>query len=864
MFASLFAIPFLYGASVAAADSVSYVCVAGQCVEGFANITIGATLSGSSYSLQLLPDTYTSTSNPEVLHDLLTSSNSTLSPSTGFSANKTISLPLDLALEAGIITYADANYSGSASFTALNTNASTANTSKELSAGSFALASNMWASFSGSTSDNRVIFWDAVPDLSQLPSSTISSPLTLLGMESSSCSPACSSAGVCTSSGTCECKAGFTGSQCESCESNRFGPDCLACPAGCADCDDGLQGTGKCLQFEVSDLPSTCNCINGVCESNGECTCNAGWTTASNGTACATCAAGFFLDSSGNCEICGLGCTECADGTGDCITCSSGFSRSSDDATECNALQQTTSSGTVCPDGSFSNGTTCVTCSTSCQTCNGATSNDCIICASGSYKLNGSCVSTNSDGVCENSVMIGNNNKFECDSCPAKCTKCEIAGFSAASTTNEATCTDCVAGYVLSDGACVESCPSGTFLSPTDNLTCTACDSSCSTCVGSSTFCLSCSDSKLASDGSCVSSCPSGTFSSSGSCLACHPDCASCSGGSFNQCSSCNSDRPVLDNGRCLPTCSQSEFFDTTSSSCVSCDSSCSSCSGSGSGNCLACSSSSQVLRGGTCVDADCGNSSSVVTGLGICLSSLVSSSSDTTSASDTTSRTSTTTTSLAWWEIMLMVLGCAFIFFIIVMLWRQRMRKKRVQATRKFALAKSLDRPQGWRWRLVRFFRRGPRHQPHVVPDEESFEDVKLEKLREAEGARYPLSFVMEKSRYQPEPLPSLRNYEDDNVQRPPRHQRRTSGVSLTTDSIYTQVTGYPRRAPQPRQPVRNPRDLLPSRFSDMTYASDERLEQARALTPAQEYARSVTQQRDLLAPSHTGGSRSNNPFLR
>lgn len=52
----------------------------------------------------------------------------------------------------------------------------------------------------------------------------------------------------------------------------------------------------------VSNLPSSCNCINGECGANGQCTCIGGWTSASNGTQCAACAAGFFLDTSGNCE----------------------------------------------------------------------------------------------------------------------------------------------------------------------------------------------------------------------------------------------------------------------------------------------------------------------------------------------------------------------------------------------------------------------------------------------------------------------------------------------------------------------------------------------------------------------------------
>jgi hypothetical protein len=108
--------------------------------------------------------------------------------------------------------------------------------------------------------------------------------------------------------------------------------------------------------------------------------------------------------------------------------------------------------------------------------------------------------------------------------------------------------------------------------------TITACSSQCSTCVGATEFCLTCNGGQLASGGKCVTSCPSNTISTSGTCTA-YPDCATCSGTSFNQYSSCPPSRPVLSNGRCVPACSKTEFFDKTSGSCQACDSSCSSCS---------------------------------------------------------------------------------------------------------------------------------------------------------------------------------------------------------------------------------------------------------------------------------------------
>jgi len=408
--------PVVIAALAAAQSSPTVVCVAGQCLQGFTNTTIGATLSspGSSVSILLLPGQYDASTNPQLLHALLTSSSSTLSPSPGFANGSTISLPLNLALQPGLSSYPQANFSGSGTFTPLpETNASIS--SSTFSAGSIMLASNVWAAVaSSSSSTDRVILWDSIPDLAQI--STLSSSLSVLEIQSAACSPPCAGAGICSAAGTCTCPTGFTGSSCESCAPGFFGPNCQACPTGCASCDEGITGTGRCLAPLVSNPPSSCNCLNGACGSSGQCTCNPGWTTADNGTACAKCSSGFFLTSDGNCQVCQLGCTQCADGTGDCVTCKSGFTQDANDRTKCIPAQSQTSTGTPCPDGSFSDGTTCSVCSPLCQTCSGATSNDCIICGAGKVSLNGSCVSPDGNGVCTGSTMIADNNKHECDS----------------------------------------------------------------------------------------------------------------------------------------------------------------------------------------------------------------------------------------------------------------------------------------------------------------------------------------------------------------------------------------------------------------------------------------------------------------
>lgn len=237
-----------------------------------------------------------------------------------------------------------------------------------------------------------------------------------------------------------------------------------------------------------------------------------------------------------------------------------------------------------------------------------------------------------------------------------------------------------------------------------------ACDSGCATCAGSPSFCMTCTSNLVASAGRCVSSCPSGTTpsSSGGSCLTCHPDCASCSGTSFTQCTACPSNRPVLSNGRCLPTCSKSQYFDKASGTCQACDGSCASCSGPGGSQCLSCSSPSQVLRGGGCVAANCADNANVVSNLGVCLSELAITTSTTTPDPTITGiNTPTAPTGrrrLHWWQILLMALGCAFIFVVIILLFRRRQRKKRAQKTGLFASGQLQRGRASWKWKLVRW----------------------------------------------------------------------------------------------------------------------------------------------------------------
>nr|GAT50990.1 growth factor receptor domain-containing protein [Mycena chlorophos] len=809
----------------AATNTSTIICAVGACLQGYSNTSIGVTISSpGSQSALLLPGSYTSTTNPQFLHNLLTSSSPNLTSSPGFK-NSTLStaLPLDVVQEAGLSIYADPLYGGQAAFSTIPS--APVNGSTPLSSRALGLSSSVWIAVNSPASPNsRVIIWDSVPDTAQLPTSAPApGTLTLFDIESAACNPSCSSGGVCSATDTCACSPGFSGPSCEVCASGFFGPTCSGqCPSSCSKCDDGLTGTGKCL---VQETAASCNCVNGVCQADGSCACATGWTTASNGTACAQVESGFFLTDSGATSICAIGCSACEDGTGICSTCKSGFTLDANDKTRCDVVAQANSGGTTCPPGSFADGASCSPCSSTCDTCTGPTANDCVQCATGTYTLNNNtCVSADSNGVCEGTSLIANNNKFECDSCGSTCTSCKIPNFNTASTLNQLQCTACITGFSVSNGTCVSECPSGTF---DRNGVCTACDSSCGTCSGSATFCLSCANNQLASNGTCVSSCPSNTFpSSSGSCISCHPDCLTCTGTSFTQCSTCPASRPVLSTGRCLPTCSKTEFFDSSSGTCQSCDPSCSSCSGAGPSQCLACASDAQVLRSGTCVKASCDQ---VVPGLGACLSEFVtvpssSGASPLPSVSGLTTPTASTgPRRLAWWEILLMALGCAFIFVVIVWLWRRRAQKKqRVDPHwRSFKLRARYQARPGWRGRLLdlaeRVFTRRQRTTERVV----------------TMNISRPLDLEMASSnpKLVPVPVPQPQRWEKPGRGRGrEEHQRHLLTHSETTSqslsdhsapSIYSQVTGVPPRMPEPRQPVRAGADPRFSSTSTSTIAT-------------------------------------------
>lgn len=193
-----------------------------------------------------------------------------------------------------------------------------------------------------------------------------------------------------------------------------------------------------------------------------------------------------------------------------------------------------------------------------------------------------------------------------------------------------------------------------------------ACDSGCSSCIGSANSCTRCTNSSLvAYNGSCINTCPSGSINSSGTCQACSSDCATCSlPGSASSCLACPSSRPVLSNGRCIEYCPKSSYFDAISSTCRTCDTSCGSCIGPRSSQCTGCPDD-LLLQYGSCVPASCGKGG-FASGLGVCLSNLV-------------TKADTNMVGLAAIPVVLVLFAAGFWYV-------RRERRKIRQATKEFA----------------------------------------------------------------------------------------------------------------------------------------------------------------------------------
>ncbi|KCV68063.1 TKL protein kinase [Fonticula alba] len=394
---------------------------------------------------------------------------------------------------------------------------------------------------------------------------------------------------------------------------------CVACPAGCARCDDG----GRCLACRPGQLltPSgTCvsMCLGGLAPNADMTACEAchpacDWCQAPGlATACLSCSPGLhlqpapgaaggpgscvaacqegFWSSAGVCVVCGDGCQACADrqscdrcrarhfpaGDGTCGLCD-GTCASCSEPLACDTCAPgrhfpsadplvRSLCTEVCPAGEFFDAQDhrCRGCAGTCATCLGVA--DCTACVSGHGWAAGSSV--------------------KCALCPAGCRACLRA----------AACDECEAGlFVTPGGGCAAACPGGTFADVATGR-CATCQATCAECADASS-CTVCQGGLVfleAGPGAlCTGACPPGTFVGADRCMACDRSCSLCTG-LADRCEAC---APGFRRADDAPGAGAG----AGAGECVACPGGCTGCTRD---MCIGCEEGLLLTHGGACVAA--------------------------------------------------------------------------------------------------------------------------------------------------------------------------------------------------------------------------------------------------------------------
>ena len=299
---------------------------------------------------------------------------------------------------------------------------------------------------------------------------------------------------------------------------------------------------------------------------------------------------GKYADSSQVCQACDSTCGTCTGpSSSECLSCTSSST----------PFLHSGSCIASCPvDGTFvdvqGSVNLCTACHSTCQQCSGSGSTDCTSCPSSGTPLmdSGACVSACPDGKYESGGS--------CVACDLSCSTCTAAGASS--------CTACLAGGVFDSdaGTCTYTCPVGQY-PISGGPACGTCDATCQTCTTSATSCVTCDK-----DGStpalfsnaCLADCPDGHYADSSSlCQSCHSTCGTCASGTAADCTTCASGTPYKLGSSCVSACGDGKYADS-SNVCQACDASCATCNGGSSSNCLSCPSIAPFLHNGACIAA--------------------------------------------------------------------------------------------------------------------------------------------------------------------------------------------------------------------------------------------------------------------
>ncbi|XP_053108034.1 extracellular matrix organizing protein FRAS1 isoform X2 [Hemicordylus capensis] len=238
-----------------------------------------------------------------------------------------------------------------------------------------------------------------------------------------------------------------------------------------------------------------------------------------------------------------------------------------------------------CPMGYYKDGGACTKCHPSCKSCDGEGPFSCTSCDSNLVLSHTSACT----GTCSLGYYMDEDQR--CKPCSGSCLSCDSA----------TSCTSCKdPSKVLLFGECqYDSCAPQYFLD-FSTKTCKECDWSCNACSGpQSTDCLQCMEGYVLQDGACVEWCPLGFYRESDTCQRCNDHCLHCD--TSSECTRCEAPFLLL-GSQCILECGKRYYADQETQRCSACPKGCLECDRSS--RCRVCDAP-MFLQGGRCV-SDC------------------------------------------------------------------------------------------------------------------------------------------------------------------------------------------------------------------------------------------------------------------
>lgn len=349
------------------------------------------------------------------------------------------------------------------------------------------------------------------------------------------------------------------------------GAECKACEPQCATCDLIASNCTSCPSGEFlkgADCVVTCG-LGFYADATSTCQeCRSECVQCNGWDSCNSCKNGFYLDVS-SCLPCSSNCETCTSTDTKCLTC---YQSSSN-----NWLRNFECVGS-CGAGYFEvPGNVCNPCPPGCTSC---TSTECTGCDTDFKKKNNICA--NPCGVgwydggaecfeCDSNCATCSGTSSNCLSCspghaelPPSCPSCSSPCVTCS--TSSSTCTSCNGDLYLYSSSCVDpgDCPATTYAK---NNVCESCDPVCANCIVKADHCLSCPPGALLFENTCPTICPSG-YLPYNSDTCCPDSCSSCT--DTETCTGC---RPgfFLSGTQCLPCDSNCLTCIDNAEKCLSC-----------------------------------------------------------------------------------------------------------------------------------------------------------------------------------------------------------------------------------------------------------------------------------------------------